>query len=83
VQKHRLFGSWLRGIAPKLQNQFLLGATAPYWALLLNRNDMVFEKAKSNSFLQVIFRAIYWARAWVLHKEEERPTLKEACRPLT
>jgi len=38
---------------------------------------MAFMNVKSNSFLQVIFRATYWIRQWsLLHTEEERVSLK-------
>ena len=76
-----LFGSWLLGLNLKLRNQILLGAAALYWAMWLNRNNMVFNKAKSNICIQVIFMETYWIRQWsmLLHKEEER-TLKMGCR---
>jgi hypothetical protein len=54
-----LFGSWLHGLCPKLRNQILLGATALCWAIWLNRNDMVFKKAKSITSMQVTFSATY------------------------
>jgi hypothetical protein len=50
-----LFGSWLHGLHLKLKNQIMLGATLLCWAIWLNRNDMVFNKANSNTFIQVIF----------------------------
>jgi hypothetical protein len=54
-----LFGAWLDGIPRKLMNQILLGAAALCWAIWLNRNDMLFNNAKSNTFMQVIFRSTY------------------------
>jgi hypothetical protein len=79
-----LVGAWLDGISRKLMNQILLGAAALCWAIWLNRNDMVFNNAKSNTFMQVIFRSTYWIRAWSqLDKyEEARQTLKRGCRRL-
>jgi hypothetical protein len=65
---------------PKLKNKILLGAAALCWAIWLNRNDMVFNKANSNTFVQVIFRATYWIRQWsMLHREEDRPLFKMGC----
>ena len=44
---------------------------------------MVFNKAKSHTYLQVIFRGAYWIRQWsLLSKEEEREALNEGCRRL-
>jgi hypothetical protein len=34
------------------------------WAIWRCRNDVVFEKIKINSILQVIFRGAYWLRFW-------------------
>lgn len=78
-----MFGSWLFGLRPKLKKQILSGAAALCWAMWLNRNDMVFDNAKSNSFLQVIFRATHWIRWWsLLHKEEDRASFKTGCKLL-
>ena len=76
-----MFGSWLYGLSLKLRNQILLGAVALCWSIWLNRNDMVFNKAKPNTSMQVIFRTTYWIRQWsMLHKEEERHLFFEGCR---
>lgn len=83
ISVSHMFGTWLRGVPPKAKKQILLGATALCWAIWLNRNDMVFNKIKTNSILQVIFRATHWIRWWsLLHKEDERITLKDGCRQL-
>jgi hypothetical protein len=76
-----LFGAWLDGIPRKLMNRILLEAAALCWAIWLNKNDMIFNNVKSNTFMQVIFRSIYWIRTWSqLHKTEEaREMLKRGC----
>jgi hypothetical protein len=42
---------------------------------------MVFNRSKTNTIVQVIFRATYWTRTWsLLFKDEEaRSNLKNAC----
>jgi len=61
----------------------MVGIAAMCWALWLNRNDMIFQKATANSFLQVIFRGAYWIRQWSqLSKEEEKGALMEGCQRL-
>jgi len=51
------------------------------WVIWLNRNDVVFNKAKSNTSMQVIFRATFLIRQRsMMNKEEERPLFKEGCR---
>jgi hypothetical protein len=43
----------------------------------------VFQKSRSKSILQVIFRGTFWIRSWsILSKEEGRLSLKEGCRSL-
>ena len=41
------------------------------WAIWLCQNDVVFHRTNSNSYLQVIFRGIYWTRFWSQLSEEE------------
>ncbi len=41
----------------------LVGASAICWAIWLYRNDMVFDKSPSMSYIQVLFRTIYWLRS--------------------
>ena len=76
-----LLGSWLGNFSRKLQKHILVGASALCWTIWLSRNDVVFQKTIPNSYLQVIFRGIYWARCWSqLSKEEEKLSLKKrAC----
>ena len=76
-----MFGPRLNGFRPKLKSRILVGAAAICWTIWLNRNDMVFKGGKSNTFLQVIFRAIYWIRTWsLLHKEDgTRSCFKNGC----
>ena len=53
------------------------------WAIWLCRNDAVFCRTPPNSYLRVIFRGIYWTRAWsLLSKEEGKDHLKNKCREL-
>jgi hypothetical protein len=79
-----MFGSWLIGIRPRLREHICVGLTTLCWAIWLNRNDMVFNRFKSNTSMEVIFRATYWTRTWsLLFKDEEaKANLKYACRLL-
>jgi hypothetical protein len=63
-------------------NQFLLGVATLCWTNLLDRDDMVFNNVKSNTFMQVIFRTNYLIHTWSqLHKAQEaREMLKKGCR---
>lgn len=80
-----MFHSWIAGFHPHLKNQILVAAAALlFWALWLNQNGMVFNKAKAKTFMEVIFRMTYWTRTWsMLHKQEEaQEHLKNGCRKL-
>jgi hypothetical protein len=71
-----IFGAWLKGFRYKQRICVLLGVAAVCWAIWLSRNDVVFQRSKPNSCLQVIFRSAFWIRSWsILTKEEERRSL--------
>jgi hypothetical protein len=57
-----MFDGWLLGVDKKKRKLILVGASAICWALWLSRNDMVFDKSPSTSYMQAIFRATYWLR---------------------
>ena len=57
-----MFGSWLCGLSKELKSLALLGAAATCWSLWLCRNDLVFEKKRTSSPLQVIYSIIHWLR---------------------
>jgi hypothetical protein len=61
---HNMFTGWLEGIDRKLKSQILVGASAIYWTIWLTRNDIVFDKVATPSYLQAIFRRTYWTRFW-------------------
>jgi hypothetical protein len=78
-----MFDGWLLRVDKK-SKLILIGASAICWALWLSRNDMVFDKSPSISYLQVIFRATYWLQCWAqLQKcEDDGELMKIACRRL-
>jgi hypothetical protein len=49
-----LFGNWLVGVNKKEKAHIRVGVCALLWAMWNVRNDYFFNKAKSNSFMQVI-----------------------------
>ena len=74
-----LFGTWLSGFDRNIRKIILLGAATTCWSLWLNRNDIVFEKKKNSSPLQVIHTIAHCLRTWaVLQKAELRPMVVEA-----
>ena len=61
-----IFGIWLGWFSKTLKPLVLLGAVAICWSLWLCSNDLVFEKEKHSSPLQVIFLVIPWLRTWAI-----------------
>jgi len=61
-----MFGSWLYGLSKEPKSLALLGAAATCWSLWLCRNDLVFEKKRTSSPLQVIYSIIHWLHTWAI-----------------
>jgi RsiW-degrading membrane proteinase PrsW (M82 family) len=61
-----------------------VGVAALCWAIWRCRNDVIFNKLKTNSVMQVIFRGAYWMRFWAqLQREEEtKDTLSDLSKKL-
>jgi len=77
-----IFDNWLLGVDKKRRKLVLIGASAICWALWLSRNDIIFDKSPSISYMKVVFRATHWLQYWAqLQKcEEDNELLKAACR---
>uniref|UniRef100_A0A0A9BT08 Uncharacterized protein n=1 Tax=Arundo donax TaxID=35708 RepID=A0A0A9BT08_ARUDO len=50
---------WLSNFSSKIVPQVLVGAGALFWDIWLTRNNIVFDKEKNNSYMQVIFRSMH------------------------
>jgi hypothetical protein len=57
-----LFVHWSKVGNKKYNTLLLTAATVLLWAIWLTRNEVVFDKYKSKSFLQVLFRGTLWLR---------------------
>jgi hypothetical protein len=57
-----LFIRWSK-VATKKYNSLLLTA-ALCWAIWITRNEVIFDKCRPKSFLQVLFRGTHWLRQW-------------------
>jgi len=56
-----MFGTWLsnQNQNKKIRDLIWVGVAALLWAIWRYRNDYVFNKMKTNSIMQVIFRGAY------------------------
>jgi len=80
---YNFFTDWLFGMNRRLIPEILVGAAAFCWVIWLTRNDLVFDKILAPSYLQVIFRGIYWIRFWsLLQKEEDHQIIMMGCRKI-
>jgi hypothetical protein len=68
-----LVGPWLKSFSHEQSALVTIGVAAFCWALWLNKNDIVFQKSKSKSILQVMFREPS------LSREVGRSILKQGC----
>jgi len=66
-----MFNSWLSNQSKKIRNFIWVEVAAVCWAIWRCRNDIIFNKIKVNSILQVIFRGTYWLRFWAQLQREE------------
>jgi len=59
-----LFDSWSKQGNKNLNMLLLTAASVLLWALWISRNEIVFDKCKPKSLLQVLFRGTHWLRQW-------------------
>ena len=62
VDIESLFGTWLTGVEHTTAARIRIGICALLWAIWNCRNDMIFNRQHTLTFLQVIFRATAWIR---------------------
>ena len=53
-----MFGNWLANQSKKIRQLIWIGVAALYWAIWRCHNDIVFDKIKIHSILQVMFRGV-------------------------
>ena len=84
ANKDELFSQWLRPNGPKTNTLLLVAAAALIWAIWLTRNEVIFEKARPRTFLQVLFRGTHWLRQWasLQRQDEHKDMLVQTCRHL-
>jgi hypothetical protein len=56
-------------------HMLLTAASTLCWAIWITRNEVVFDKYRPKSFLQVLFRGTHWLREWA--RLQQRDDLRE------
>jgi hypothetical protein len=70
-----LFVNWSK-MGDNLHNSLLLTATSALcWTIWITRNEVVFDKCRPKTFLQVLFRRTHWLRQWA--KLQRRDGLRD------
>ena len=59
-----MLGNWLSNFDNNERRVVLVGAVALCWAIWRFRTDIIFNKTKYSSFMQAVFREVYWLRLW-------------------
>jgi RsiW-degrading membrane proteinase PrsW (M82 family) len=59
-----MFGTWLRNQNKRMRSFIWVGLAAICWAIWRCQNDVIFNKLKTNSIMQIIFRGAFWLRFW-------------------
>ena len=71
-----MFGNWLSNQNKKIRNLIWVGVAAMLWAIWRCRNDVVFNRIKSNSIMQVLGERTgyaFWAQ--LQHEEQAKDAL--------
>jgi hypothetical protein len=72
-----LFGNWLEGVEKKERAQIRVGVCTFLWAIWHVRNDYISNRAKPNSFTQVIPLATHWIRMWSYLQPTDKHSLMD------
>jgi hypothetical protein len=75
-----MFGNWLSWVAKVNKVHIRVGVCTLLWVIWNTRNDYIFNKAKSTSFMQVVPMATHWIRMWsYLQPMEKRKDMDIGC----
>jgi hypothetical protein len=59
-----MFRAWVHDMNSSNKQIFLVGLGAMLWVILLNHNDVIFNKISISSSKQVIFSGTHWTITW-------------------
>ena len=59
-----LFNRWSKMASNDHNSLLLTAASTLCWAVWITRNEVVFDKCRPKSLLQLLFRGTHWLRQW-------------------
>ena len=59
-----LFNRWSKMASNDNNSLLLTAASALCWAVWITRNEVVFDKCRPKSLLQLLFKGTHWLRQW-------------------
>jgi two-component response regulator (ARR-B family) len=70
-----MFGNWLNGVDKINKRRIRIGVSALCWSIWNCRNDIIFNRSKGSTFLQVIRLAVHWIQLWscLLPSDQREP----------
>jgi len=79
-----MFGTWLRNQNKTMRSLIWVGVAAFCWAIWRCQNDVIFNKLKTNSIIQVIFRGAFWLCfcVWLQRDEQAKAFLSAISKKL-
>ena len=59
-------------------------ASALYCVIWLSRNDVVFDKSPTKTYLQLLYRGTHWLRLWVQlqRRDEDKEAIQKVCQTI-
>jgi hypothetical protein len=83
INIHDLFNRWCKLGRSKYNPPLLNAAAALCWTLWVIKNEVVFDRCKPKTFLQVLFGGTHWLRQWTqLQRHDDQELLLQAARLL-
>jgi hypothetical protein len=77
---NHMYSDWLHGLNTRAKSLIMVGVAMLCWTLWLSRNDIVFEKCSSKTYIHVFYRGTHWCRFWaqLQRRDEDKDVLRNA-----
>jgi hypothetical protein len=66
-----IFYGWVMGLGSQYKSLVLVRVTVLCWELWTSRNDIVFDNSSIKTYMQVLYRGMYWLCQWAQLQRHE------------